>query len=129
MDAEQKRFLKSFTLHSSRLLFYSNDFSRKGAVGLNNRAETALYKLDERVIADPDKYSPILLELMRDEDPRKRKAAAETCLRAFIHEEEAISVLKALKEVEGISFGTLFFIAGSLGMYRREKQKRDSNNS
>ena len=125
MDIETTRFLKSFSLHAMRIMFYDEEYFISGAVGTNNRARDALHKLAKKVEISPQKYSSLLLDLMNDGVAKKRKAAAEICLYAFIHEEKAISTLKELANVEGVAQGTRIDIMFTIGTHKKIKKQRE----
>jgi hypothetical protein len=119
MDAELKRFKKSFELHSSRATLYDSEVLEKGSVGRNNRATNALWNLKDRVIANPDKYKDLLLEYLDGEDSKLKYRAAVMCLFAKICPEKAINIIKEICQTVGTAALVRIDSAFLLGMYKR----------
>ena len=128
MDAEMRRFLKSFMLHSSRICLYAEEeLNRKHNIAINNSAKDALFRLSLKVKENPDKYSDLLLELMKSEDPKVRASAVIMCLHWFVHFDTAVEVGKALLHTTEFKQAFLFNLnlALAIAAARREKKELD----
>ena len=104
---EVKRFEKSFRLHSSRYNLYSQETLVKGATKTHNQAVTAIGKLGDKVVANPSLYSDLLLELLKDCDPKIALCAGFTCMRANIHTDKAIDTLISIAKSTGFNQSVL----------------------
>lgn len=119
---EMSRFEKSFRLHSLRYNLYSRETLVKGATKIHNQAVTAIGKLGDKVVANPARYSDLLLELLQDDNPKVAVCAGFTCLDANIHTDKAIDTLISIaKNTLGISLICNFDIRGSISKFRKKQ--------
>ncbi len=122
---EVKRFEKSFRLHASRYTLYSEETSVKGAIGIHNRAVTALGKLSDKVVANPSLYRNLILELLQDSDPKVSLQAGFVCLEAKLYTDKAMDILVSIaRNTYGISMICTFDISGVI--QRFQKHQMDS---
>ena len=126
---ELVKFEKSFRLHASRYNLYSEETKVKGAIGIHNRAVTALGKLSDKVVANPSLYEDLLFELLQDRDPKVALLAGFTCLDANLYTDKAMDTLVSIaRNTKGISMICDFDIRGTISKFRKRQIESRTRN-
>lgn len=129
LASEIKNFEKSLRLHSSRYNMFSQETLIRGNIAIHNRAVNAINKLENKVVAEPSKYSDLLLELLQDDDLKLSMWAGFICLKANIYTDKALEKLEFIaKNTSGLSLICAFDLSGSITHFKKRQLESKPHN-